>query len=190
MGEVGIHSGPRSWKNGKTGPPGFVTNWIGQMLSPILICRLWTMALWLVLYMASRIAKKYKEYIISAPSTHTVTVEKTVLKECSYHQAICRPSSPNLWYTSAVSLALSITMPGIDCEIESIWSGIRLPSNDPKFQHLNNSSAFPSYSCPVVRNLQSPWKNVYLPKFFHPKMFFVKFLTRDKNDRSRESWSL
>ena len=48
----------RSWKNGKTGRPGFVTNWIGQMLSLILIYRLWIMALWLVLYIASRITRK------------------------------------------------------------------------------------------------------------------------------------
>ena len=85
--------------------------------------------------------------------------------------------------------SLSITLPGVNCKIESIWPGILLPSNDPKLQHLNNGIAFPSYSCPAVRNLQSPWKNVYLPKFYG-KMFSVKFLTRDKNDRSRDSWKI
>ena len=99
------------------------------------------------------------------------------------------PLSPNLRYPSAVTLFLSITLPGIDCEIESIWPGILLPSNDPKLQPLNNGIAFPSNSCPIVRNQQSPWKNVYLPKFYG-KRFSIKFLTRDKNDRSRDSWKI
>ena len=187
------NSGPRSWKSGNAGRPGFVANWTGQMLSPILIYRLWTMALWLVLYKASRIARKIQTiyHQCSKHSYYHSIKKRSFWKNVHItkrSENINFPLSPNLRYPSAVTLFLSITPPGIDCEIESIWPGIRLPSDDPKFQPLNNSSAFPSNSCPVVRNLQSPGKNVYQPKFYG-KMFSVEFLTRDKNDRSRDSWS-
>ena len=154
------------------------------------------MALWLVLYIASRVARKIQR-IYHQCSKHSYY--HSIQKRSSWKNVHITkrsenmnfPLSPNLRYPSAVSLFLSITLPGIDCEIESIWPGIRLPSNDPKLQPLNNDIAFPSYSCPAVRCLQSPWKNDYLPKFYG-KMFSVKFLTRDKNDRScslsQDSW--
>ena len=62
-------SGPWAWKNGNAGRSRFVANCTGQMLSPIVICRLWTMVLWLVLYKASRIARKIQ----------------TIYRQCSKH---------------------------------------------------------------------------------------------------------
>ena len=155
------------------------------------------MALWLVLYIASRIARKIQRiYHQCSKHSYYHSIQKRSFWKNVHitkrSENMNFPLSPNLRYPSAVSLFLSITLPGIDCEIESIWPGIRLPSNDPKLQPLNNGIAFPSYSCPAVRCLQSPWKNDYLPKFYG-KMFSVKFLTRDKNDRScslsQDSWS-
>ena len=142
---------------------------------------------------ASRIAKKIQTiYHQCSKHSYYHSIQKRSFWKNVHitkrSENINSPIIPNLWYTSAEPLFLSITLPGIDCEVESIWPGILLPSNDPKLQPLNNGIAFPSNSCPVVRNLQSPWKNVYLPKFYD-KMFSVKFLTRDKSDRSRDSWS-
>ena len=87
MGEVGIQS--VGHENGKAGRLGFVTNWTGQGLSPILIYRLdYGFVIGTVQSIANcqentnNISSVLKALILSQYT------ERIVFEECSYHQAI------------------------------------------------------------------------------------------------------
>ena len=122
-------SGPHSWENGKAGWPGFVTDYTGH-----LICGLWTMALWLLLYIASRIPWKIQRiyHQCSKHSYHHSRKDRLVILSSDLKTWI-RPWPPNLRYPLICDTLLPCPSP---FQLLCLASIVRLKAFDPGFAYL------------------------------------------------------